>query len=115
MNAGAEIVADMVMVSRGSNLKAGLADSTHPTRWFPTCYISSFRSVDQPACEPSACGYCYLINRAPQRFLMARMVRGGLIQATLCEPATSPVEKIKKAMIDKHVAMIEEAAQKGVE
>jgi N-carbamoylputrescine amidase len=35
------------------------------------------------------------------------MVRGGLIQATLCEPATSPVEKIMKAMIDKHVAMID--------
>ena len=46
---------------------------------------------------------------------MARIVRGGLIQATLCEPATSPVEKIMKAMIDKHVAMIEDAAQKGVE
>jgi beta-ureidopropionase len=46
---------------------------------------------------------------------MARMVRGGLIQATLCEPATSPVEKIMKAMIDKHVAMIDQAAKKGVE
>jgi hypothetical protein len=28
------------------------------------------------------------------------MVRGGLIQATLCEPATSPVERIKRAMIE---------------
>ena len=37
---------------------------------------------------------------------MSRIVRGGLIQATLCEPATSPVAKIKKAMIDKHVALI---------
>jgi len=46
---------------------------------------------------------------------MARIVRGGLIQATLCEPATSPVEKIMKAMIDKHVAMIEQAAKQGVE
>ncbi len=46
---------------------------------------------------------------------MPRMVRGGLIQATLCEPATSPVEKIKKAMIDKHVAMVGQAAEKGVE
>ena len=46
---------------------------------------------------------------------MPRIVRGGLIQATLCEPATSPVEKIKKAMIDKHVAMIDQAAKKGVE
>ena len=40
---------------------------------------------------------------------MPRIVRGGLIQATLCEPATSPVEKIMKAMIDKHVAMIDRA------
>ena len=37
---------------------------------------------------------------------MPRMVRGGLIQATLCEPVTSPIEKIKQAMIDKHVALI---------
>ena len=44
---------------------------------------------------------------------MARIVRGALIQATLCEPATSPVEKIKQAMIDKHVALIAEAADKG--
>ena len=41
---------------------------------------------------------------------MARPVRGALIQATTCEPTTSPVAKIKQAMIDKHVAMIEEAA-----
>jgi beta-ureidopropionase len=46
---------------------------------------------------------------------MPRIVRGGLIQATLCEPATSPVEKIMKAMIDKHVAMIDQAAREGVE
>src|SRR3990172_7658391 len=46
---------------------------------------------------------------------MPRMVRGGLIQATLCEPATSPVEKIKRAMIDKHVALIAQAADKGAE
>ena len=30
---------------------------------------------------------------------MSRIVRGGLIQATLCEPATSPVEKIKQAFV----------------
>jgi N-carbamoylputrescine amidase len=36
---------------------------------------------------------------------MPRNVRGGLIQATLCEPATSPISKIKQAMIDKHVAV----------
>ena len=46
---------------------------------------------------------------------MSNIVRGGLIQATLCEPATSPVEKIKKAMIDKHVAMIEDAAKRGAQ
>jgi beta-ureidopropionase len=46
---------------------------------------------------------------------MARMVRGGLIQATLSEPGTAPPEKIKKSMIDKHVAMIGQAADKGVQ
>ena len=46
---------------------------------------------------------------------MSRIVRGGLIQALLCEPATSPVEKIKRAMIDKHVAMIGEAATQGAQ
>ena len=44
---------------------------------------------------------------------MARIVRGGLIQATLSEPATSPIAKIKKSMVDKHVALIEKAAKKG--
>jgi len=44
---------------------------------------------------------------------MPRVVRGGLIQATLCEPVTSPVEKIKRAMIDKHVALIAQAAGQG--
>jgi len=38
-----------------------------------------------------------------------------LIQATLCEPATSPIAKISQAMIDKHVGMIEEAANKGAQ
>ena len=33
----------------------------------------------------------------------------------MCEPATSPVEKIKQAMIDKHVALIAQAAEKGAE
>lgn len=46
---------------------------------------------------------------------MARSVRGGLIQATLCEPATSPVEKIKRAMIEKHEALIAKAADRGAE
>lgn len=46
---------------------------------------------------------------------MSRIVRGALIQATLCEPATSPIEKIKHAMIDKHVALIAAAAQRGAQ
>lgn len=46
---------------------------------------------------------------------MARIVRGGLIQATLCTPATAPVAQIKQAMIDKHVAMIAQAAERGAQ
>ena len=46
---------------------------------------------------------------------MPRIVRGGLIQATLCEPTDSPVEKIKKAMIDKHVDLIARAADTGAQ
>ena len=46
---------------------------------------------------------------------MAKVVKGGLIQATLCVPATSPVDKIKSAMIDKHLALIEKAADQGVQ
>ena len=46
---------------------------------------------------------------------MSRIVRAGLIQATLCEPATSAPEKIKKAMIDKHVDLIAQAADKGAQ
>ena len=46
---------------------------------------------------------------------MPRIVRCALIQAGNVEPAESPIEKIKKAMIDKHVAMIEDAAKKGVQ
>ena len=38
-----------------------------------------------------------------------------LIQATLCEVATAPVEKIKQAMIDKHVALIAQAADQGAQ
>lgn len=44
---------------------------------------------------------------------MPRVVCGGLIQATLCEPATSPIDKIKRAMLDKHEALIAQAAAKG--
>ncbi|HWP42823.1 MAG TPA: acyltransferase, partial [Blastocatellia bacterium] len=46
---------------------------------------------------------------------MPRVVRCGLIQAANVEPAESPIEKIKRSMIDKHVAMIEDAAGRGVQ
>ncbi len=46
---------------------------------------------------------------------MSRVVRGGLIQAVLSEPATAPVEKIRKSMIDKHVELIAQAAGQGVQ
>lgn len=46
---------------------------------------------------------------------MPRIIRGGLIQATLSEPGNAPIEKIKKSMIDKHVALIEQAASKGAQ
>ncbi|MBK8267297.1 MAG: acyltransferase [Planctomycetes bacterium] len=46
---------------------------------------------------------------------MPRIVRSALIQATLSEPGTAPIEKIKKSMIDKHVALIEQAAGKGAQ
>jgi N-carbamoylputrescine amidase len=46
---------------------------------------------------------------------MPRIVRAGLIQATLCEPATSSTEKIKKSMIEKHLALIADAAGKGAQ
>ena len=45
---------------------------------------------------------------------MSRIVRAGLIQATLCEPSTSSTEKIRNAMIDKHVDLIAQAAIIGV-
>ncbi len=46
---------------------------------------------------------------------MARIVRGGLIQAALCEPVSAGVAKIKQGMIDKHVEMIAEAAGQGAQ
>ena len=46
---------------------------------------------------------------------MPRVVRGALIQATLSEPSTSPIPKIKKSMIDKHVALIAKAADQGAQ
>ncbi len=46
---------------------------------------------------------------------MARIIKAGLIQATLCEDAGAPAEQIKKAMIEKHVGLIEEAAKQGAQ
>jgi beta-ureidopropionase len=46
---------------------------------------------------------------------MPRIVKGALIQATLSEPGTAAPVKIKKSMVDKHVAMIAAAADKGAQ
>lgn len=46
---------------------------------------------------------------------MARIVKGGLIQAANVKDTTESVKVIKDAMIDKHVKMIAEAAAKGVQ
>jgi len=46
---------------------------------------------------------------------MTRNVRCALIQARTAEPTESPLEKIKQVMIDKHVAMIRQAAMAGAQ
>ncbi len=46
---------------------------------------------------------------------MARIVRCGLIQASNVEDPAKSVDVIAKAMVDKHVALLEEAAGKGVQ
>jgi beta-ureidopropionase len=46
---------------------------------------------------------------------MARIVRAGLIQASNVLGADQPLEKIKKAMIEKHLKLIEQAAKKKVQ
>jgi beta-ureidopropionase len=46
---------------------------------------------------------------------MSRIVRGGLIQASSSVKSDQPLEKIKKAMIDKHLKLIEQAAKKKVQ
>src|SRR5438874_2309220 len=46
---------------------------------------------------------------------MPRVVRGGLIQATLCEPATKPIARIKAAMMEKHIGLIARAAERGTQ
>jgi N-carbamoylputrescine amidase len=46
---------------------------------------------------------------------MARIVRGGLIQAGNPVPGTESVKKIKEAMIEKHLKLIAQAAKKKVQ
>lgn len=46
---------------------------------------------------------------------MSRIVRGGLIQASLAGSTGQPIEALKKAMIDKHLALIDDAGKKGVQ
>src|SRR2546427_5786526 len=46
---------------------------------------------------------------------MSRIIRAGLIQTTLAGSGDQPIEKLKKAMIDKHVGMIQQAAKKNVQ
>jgi N-carbamoylputrescine amidase len=46
---------------------------------------------------------------------MASTVKCGLIQATNVAPTDAPIEEIKRANIDKHIKMIEDAARQGVQ
>ena len=46
---------------------------------------------------------------------MARVVRGGLIQTKVTHDGNADIPEIKKAMIDKHMTMIEDAAKQGVQ
>ncbi|MCH6575290.1 MAG: hypothetical protein IH795_08820 [Bacteroidetes bacterium] len=46
---------------------------------------------------------------------MSKIVRGGLIQASLSGSTEDPIEKIKQAMIEKHLKMIDDAAKDNVQ
>jgi N-carbamoylputrescine amidase len=46
---------------------------------------------------------------------MARTVKCGLIQAKNAAPTDAPIDEIKRQNIEKHLQMIEEAAQQGVQ
>ena len=46
---------------------------------------------------------------------MARTVKCGLIQAKNAAPTDAPIEEIKRLNIEKHLAMIEDAAKQGVQ
>jgi N-carbamoylputrescine amidase len=45
---------------------------------------------------------------------MSRIVRGGLFQSKLGMSGNEPIQKIRQTMIEKHLGIIQEAAQKGV-
>ena len=46
---------------------------------------------------------------------MPRIVKAAVTQASVALPATEPLDHQRKAMVDKHVAMIEHAASQGVQ
>ncbi len=46
---------------------------------------------------------------------MPRTVKCGLIQASHAGPTDAPIEEIKRANIEKHLSMIEDAARQGVQ
>ncbi len=46
---------------------------------------------------------------------MPRIVRSGLIQASVVDEPTQDLQKLKKRMIDKHMALIDEAASMGAQ
>ncbi|HEX8458816.1 MAG TPA: nitrilase-related carbon-nitrogen hydrolase [Pyrinomonadaceae bacterium] len=46
---------------------------------------------------------------------MSRTVKCGLIQAANAAPTDAPIEEIKRANIEKHIALIEDAARQGVQ
>ena len=46
---------------------------------------------------------------------MARTVKGGLIQASNPIPGDKDLQKIKQSMLDKHIPLIEQAGEQGVE
>src|SRR5579871_3863885 len=52
------------------------------------------------------------IPRVPSGGAMPRIVRCALIQASNAIPTNRPLEQIRKAMIDKHLKLIEQAAKK---
>jgi len=54
--------------------------------------------------EREKCRKLFRIEQKPTRGeIMARVIRSRLVQASNPEPGTSPVKKIKQAMIEKHV------------